>query len=245
MENLSGKVAVITGAAAGIGFAAASLFLDSGAAVVICDVNEKRLLEAVKALASKGEVCGFTIDIANKEMCDSTIKNVMERYGHVDVLINNAGITMDAQFYKMTDEQFERVIAVNLMGNYHMTKAVVTHMINQRRGKIIHTASVSAYNGNFGQANYAASKAGIIGMTRVQAKELGKYGINVNAVSPGSIMTEMYNAVPEEVKEKKLKSIPLRRYGNPSDVADLFAFLASDKSDYITGQNITIDGGYN
>lgn len=245
MANLSGRVAVITGGASGIGFAAASYFLDRGAMVAICDVNENNLKKAVAELSTKGKISGYQVDISNKEQCSAMIEEVIKEHSHVDILINNAGITMDSQFYKMTDEQFERVVNVNLMGNYYMTKAVIPYMMQQKHGKIIHTASVSACNGNFGQANYAASKAAIIGMARVQAKELGKYGINVNAVSPGSIMTEMYASVPEEIKEKKLKSIPLRRYGSPDEVASLFAFLASSESDYITGQNITIDGGYN
>ena len=166
-------------------------------------------------------------------------------FGRIDILINNAGITKDAQFYKMTDEQFDAVINVNLRGNYNMTKAVVPYMMEQKYGKIVHCASVSAFNGNFGQSNYAASKAAIMGMTCVQAKELGKYGIHVNAIAPGSIMTDMYAAVPEEVKQKKLAAIPLRRYGDPREAAQVYCFLASDESSYITGQTIVCDGGFN
>ena len=173
------------------------------------------------------------------------VEAVAKEFGRIDILINNAGITKDAQFYKMTDEQFDAVINVNLRGNFLMTKAVVPYMMEQKYGKIVHCASVSAYNGNFGQSNYAASKAAIMGMTRVQAKELGKYGINVNAIAPGSIMTDMYAAVPEEVKQAKLAKIPLRRYGDPRETAQLYAFLASDESSYVTAQTITIDGGFN
>ncbi|MBP3751526.1 MAG: SDR family oxidoreductase, partial [Pyramidobacter sp.] len=140
---------------------------------------------------------------------------------------------------------FHAVINVNLGGNFNMTKAVVPYMMEQRYGKIVHCASVSAFNGNFGQSNYAASKAAIMGMARVQGKELGKYGINVNAVCPGSIMTDMYAAVPEEVKEKKLKSIPLRRYGDPRECAQVYCFLASDEASYITAQTVVCDGGFN
>ena len=143
------------------------------------------------------------------------------------------------------DEQFDRVLNVNLKGNYFMTKAVLPAMMEQQYGKIVHLASVSAFNGNFGQSNYAASKAAIMGMTRVQAKELGKYGINVNAIAPGSILTDMYNAVPEDAKQQKLKRIPLHRYGEPAEVAKLALFLASDDSSYITAQTIVIDGGFN
>ena len=145
----------------------------------------------------------------------------------------------------MSEEQFDRVINVNLKGTYLMTKAVVNLMIEQKYGKIVHLSSVSAFNGNFGQTNYAATKAAIMGMTRVMGKELGKYGITVNAVAPGSIMTDMYSAVPEEVKQKKLAAIPLRRYGDPVEAANLIAFLASDESSYITAQTIVIDGGFN
>ena len=156
------------------------------------------------------------------------------------------GLRFDfSHFSKMTDEQFDAVINVNLRGNFLMTKAVVPYMMEQKYGKIVHCASVSAYNGNFGQSNYAASKAAIMGMTRVQAKELGKYGINVNAIAPGSIMTDMYAAVPEEVKQAKLAKIPLRRYGDPRETAQLYAFLASDEASYVTAQTITIDGGFN
>lgn len=173
------------------------------------------------------------------------VEKVIAEFGKVDILVNNAGITQDAQFYKMSEEQFDRVIEVNLKGNFHMTKAVLPAMMEQKYGKIVHLASVSAFNGNFGQSNYAASKAAIMGMTRVQSKELGKHGISVNAIAPGSIMTDMYNAVPEEVKRKKLAQIPLRRYGEAQEVAKLALFLSSDDSSYITGQTIVIDGGYN
>ena len=138
-----------------------------------------------------------------------------------------------------------KVLDVNLQGTYYMSKAVVNHMVEQKYGRIIHATSVSAYNGNFGQANYAASKAAIIGLTRVMGKELGKFNITVNAVAPGSILTDMYSAVPEEQKQKKLAGIPMRRYGDPEEAAELFAFLASDKAGYITTQTITIDGGFN
>lgn len=172
-------------------------------------------------------------------------EKVLSEFGRIDILVNNASITADAQFYKMTDEQFEQVLDVNLKGTYYMTKQVVPPMMEQRYGKIIHLSSVSAFNGNFGQSNYAATKAAIMGMTRVMAKELGKYGITVNAVAPGSILTEMYNAVPEEAKQRKMAGIPLRRYGEPEEVAALLAFLASDEASYITAQTIVIDGGFN
>jgi 3-oxoacyl-[acyl-carrier protein] reductase len=244
-KKLKDRIAIVTGAAAGIGFATAKLFLEEGAAVTICDVSSERVDAAVAELGKPGNVRGYVADISRKEMCTQMVEKVLGEFHRVDILINNAGITSDAQFYKMTDEQFERVLDVNLKGTYYMSKAVIPAMMEQKYGKIVHASSVSAYNGNFGQVNYAASKAAIMGMTRVMGKELGKYGINVNAVAPGSIMTDMYAAVPEEAKQKKLASIPLRRYGTPEEAAQLFAFLASDEAGYITAQTITIDGGFN
>lgn len=243
--KLKDKIAIITGAATGIGYATAKLFAEEGAIVAICDINKEKIQEAVQSLSASGAVKGYHVDIADKEECASAADEIADEFGRIDILVNNAGITSDAQFYKMTEDQFERVINVNLMGTFFMSKSVIPSMMENKYGKIIHLSSVSAYNGNFGQSNYAASKAAISGMTRVMAKELGKYGINVNAVAPGSIMTDMYAAVPEEVKQKKLAAIPLRRYGTPEEAARLIAFLASDEASYITAQTITIDGGFN
>lgn len=243
--KLKNRVAIVTGAASGIGFATAKLFLEEGAVVVICDINVDKVDDAVSELEKFGIVRGYVVDISKKEMCARTVEQTLAEFGRVDILINNAGITDDAQFYKMTDEQFERVLDVNLKGTYYMSKAVIPSMMERKYGKIVHASSVSAYNGNFGQSNYAASKAAVMGLTRVMGKELGKYGINVNAIAPGTIMTDMYAAVPDEIKKKKLISIPLRRYGSPEDAAQLFAFLASDEASYITAQTITIDGGFN
>jgi 3-oxoacyl-[acyl-carrier protein] reductase len=244
-KKLEGKIAIVTGGAAGIGFATAKLFLEESATVAICDIDKEKTDAAVAGLSGLGGIRGFVVDISKKDQCQAMIEAVKAEFGRIDILINNAGITSDAQFYKMSDEQFERVLNVNLKGTYYMTKAVVPVMMEQKYGKIVHASSVSAYNGNFGQSNYAATKAAIMGMTRVMAKELGKYGINVNAVAPGSIMTDMYKAVPEEIKQKKLAAIPLRRYGEPREAAQLYAFLASDEASYITAQTITIDGGFN
>lgn len=242
---LKDRVAIITGAATGIGYGTAKVFLEEGAVVNICDIRPDAIEKATKELADFGRVCGYVVDIAKKEQVDEFVEKVMKEFGRIDILINNAGITKDAQFYKMVDDQFEAVINVNLKGTYNVCKSVVPHMIEQKYGKIVNLSSVSAYNGNFGQANYAASKAAIMGMTRVMGKELGKYGINVNAIAPGSILTDMYAAVPEEKRQKKLQSIPLRRYGTPEEVGKLLAFLSSNEASYITSQTITIDGGYN
>lgn len=243
--KLNDKIAIITGGAAGIGFATAKLFLKEGATVAICDINAERINKAVTELSAIGTARGYVVDISNKEQIQEMVAAVLHEFNRIDILVNNAGITKDAQFYKMADEQFEQVINVNLKGTYLFSKAVIPMMMEQKYGKIVHLSSVSAFNGNFGQSNYAASKAAIMGMTRVMGKELGKYGINVNAIAPGSIMTDMYSAVPEEAKQKKLAAIPLRRYGAPEEAASLIAFLASDESSYITAQTIVIDGGFN
>lgn len=243
--KLEGKVAIVTGGSAGIGKATAKRFLQEGAVVAICGTNPDKLAKAEAELKQYGTVRAFKVNIASKEDDENMANAMLEEFGHIDILINNAGITKDAQFYKMSDEQFNQVIDTNLKGNYYMTKAVIGNMIEQKYGKIVHVTSVSAFNGNFGQSNYAASKAALMGMTRVQGKELGKYNITVNAIAPGSILTDMYNAVPDDIREAKLKKIPLRRYGNPEEVANLALFLACDDSSYITTQTIVIDGGFN
>ena len=244
--KLLNKVAIITGAAAGIGYAAAELFLEEGARVAIFDINAEKVQAAAQALSAKGEIRGYAVDVSDREKVNAAVAQVAKDFGgRIDILVNNAGITKDAQFYKMEPEKFEAVISVNLIGNFNMTKTVVPFMMEQKYGKIVHCSSVSAFNGNFGQTNYAASKAAILGMTRVQGKELGKYGINVNAVCPGSIMTDMYAAVPEEAKQRKLNAIPLRRYGTPREAAQAYCWLASDESSYMTAQMITVDGGFN
>ena len=243
--RLKDKVAIITGAAIGIGYAAAELFLEEGARVAICDINAEKIAEAAKELSAKGEVRGYACDVSNKEQVDAVVEQIGKDFGRIDILVNNAGIVKDAQFYKMSAEQFDAVINVNLRGNFNMTKAVVPFMMEQKYGKIVHVSSVSGFNGNFGQTNYAASKAAIMGMTRVQGKELGKYGITVNAICPGSIETPMYAAVPPEARAKKLAAIPLRRYGTPREAAKAYLFLASDDSSYMTAQTMVVDGGFN
>jgi len=245
MSRFENKVAVVTGGSSGIGYACAKLLLQEGAKVCICARNSAKVEKAVEELSQYGEIIGCSVDIAVKAQVVTAINVTVEKFGSIDILINNAGLNADAQFYKMTDEQFEKVIDTNLKGMYYFSKAVVPGMMEKRYGKIVSVASVSAFNGNFGQSNYAASKGAIISMTRVMGKELGKYGINVNAVSPGSIMTEMYEKVPQEIKEKKLAGIPLRRYGDPVEAAKVICFLASDDSSYVTSQNVVVDGGFN
>ncbi len=245
MGKFENKIAIVTGGSSGIGYACAKLLLSEGAKVCICARNIEKLQRAAEELSAYGEVMYAAADIANKAEILSAVERVAETYGRIDILINNAGLNADAQFYKMTDEQFEKVIDANLKGMFYFSKAVVPYMMEKKYGKIVSVSSVSAFNGNFGQSNYAASKGAIISMTRVMGKELGKYGINVNAVAPGSIMTEMYKAVPEEIKQKKLSGIPLRRYGEPEEAASVICFLASDAASYITSQLLVVDGGFN
>jgi len=245
MGRLEGKTAIITGAAAGIGFATVKKFLEEGAKVAICDVTEEGLAKAAEELSLIGEVMTFKVDITDRTSLDAMAAAVKERFGTIDILINNAGIVKDAQFYKMTDDQFEKVIAVNLTGTYNCCKAVIPTMMEQKYGRIVSAASVSGFNGAFGQSNYAASKAAIMGMTRSMGRELGKYGITVNAVAPGSIWTSMFAGIPDELKEKKLKDIPVRRFGDPSEVANVYAFLASEEASYVNGTTLVVDGGKN
>ena len=240
--RLKDKVAIITGAAAGIGFATAEKFLAEGAKVAICDVSEEALSKAAEKL---GDIMTFKVDITDVDSVEDMVCKVKEAYGRVDILINNAGIIKDAQFYKMDASAFHKVIDVNLFGTYNCCKAVIPIMMEQKYGRIVSAASVSAFNGAFGQSNYAASKAAIMGMTRSMGRELGKYGITVNAVAPGSVMTAMFSTIPEELKEKKLKEIPVRRFGVPEDIANMFAFLASDEASYVNGTTIVVDGGKN
>lgn len=240
---LEGKAAIITGAASGIGFGTAKRFLQEGAKVAICDVRQESVDAAVEQLGEFGEAIGYTNDITDRAGCDAFVKRVAGRFGRVDILINNAGITKDAQFYKMQDDDFYRVIEVNLFGTYNMSKAVVPYMMEQRYGKIVSASSIACFKGNFGQSNYASSKAAIISFTRSLGRELGKYGINVNAVAPGFIRTPMTDAIPPDIMKQKIDSIPLRRTGEVADVAAAYAFLASDEASFINAATLVVDGG--
>lgn len=238
-----GKVAVITGAAGGIGFATAKRFLQESAKVAICDVRQESVDKAVAELSEFGEACGFVCDITNRAQCDELAKKVIEKYGQIDILINNAGITKDAQFYKMADEDFYSVIQVNLFGTYNMSKAVVPYMMERRYGKICSASSIACIKGNFGQSNYASSKAAIMSFTRSLGRELGKYGINVNAVAPGFIRTGMTAKIPADIMKQKIDSIPLRRTGEVEDIAAAYAFLASDEASFVNATTLIVDGG--
>lgn len=242
--RLQNKVAIITGAANGIGLAAAHRFADEGAKVVLADYDANAGKDQESALKAKGyDVKFIQVDVVNRESIDSLVKQAIEHYGEIHILVNNAGITKDAMLTKMTEEDFSRVLDVNLSGVFHCTQAVVPHFIEQGYGKIINTSSVSGVYGNFGQTNYAASKAAVIGMTKTWAKELGRKGINVNAVSPGFTSTAMVAKMPEKIIEQMKSGVALRRLGDPVEIANVYLFLASDESSYVHGTVLQVDGG--
>jgi 3-oxoacyl-[acyl-carrier protein] reductase len=241
--RLQGKVAIITGAARGIGRETALLFAAEGAKVVICDLLAEGEEVAEEIRSRGGEAIFYKLDVTDRESVKRMVNTVTERYGRIDILVNNAGITRDAQFLKMTEGDWDKVIAVNLKGVFNVTQAVAPVMVAQGKGKIVNAASVVALYGNFGQTNYVASKAGVIGMTKVWARELGRKGINVNAVAPGFIQTEMTAKVPERVLQMMRERTPLGRLGTPRDVAYAYLFLASDESDYVNGAVLSVDGG--
>lgn len=242
-NSIANKVCIITGAARGIGKATAMKFAANKAKVVICDLDHAQIQETVEELSELGEVTGFAADVTKPEDVRNMVDEVLKKFGKIDVLINNAGITADASFLKMTHEQFDRVIDVNLKGVFNCTKEVAPSMIQGGKGKIINASSVVGLYGNFGQTNYAASKFGVIGMTKTWAKELGRKNINVNAVAPGFILTEMTMKMPQDVLDMMKEKSPLKRLGTPEDVANVFLFLASDESDFVHGAVISVDGG--
>lgn len=242
--RLKDRVAIITGAANGIGYAAASRFAEEGGKVIIADFNETEGSLRHNELLEEGyDVLFVQVDVSNKESVHRMIETVISKYGKIDILINNAGITRDAMLTKMKQEDFQQVLDVNLTGVFNCTQAVVPYMIEQGKGKIISTSSVSGVYGNIGQTNYAAAKAAIIGMTKTWAKELGRKGINVNAVAPGFTETNMVATVPDKVIESMKTMIPLQRLAKPEDIANAYLFLASDESDYVSGTVLHVDGG--
>ena len=239
--RLDNKVAVITGGASGIGLAAVKRFVLEGAKVAILDYNEQA---GEQVVANYGdEVVFFKADVSNQEQVQQAVKAIAEHFGKIDILINNAGITRDASLLKMSAADFDKVIQINLNGVFYCTQAVVPYMIEQKYGKIINTSSVSAERGNFGQTNYTATKAALIGMTKTWAKEFGRKGINVNAVAPGFVETDMVESVPSEITGMISTITSMQRMGKPEDVANAYLFLASDEASYITGHVLHVDGG--
>jgi len=243
--RLSGKVALVTGSARGIGRSIAELFSAEGATVVVNDVGSdagaRETLAALEAAGGKGSVEMF--DVSDAAQVDAGVKNILQAHGRIDVLVNNAGITRDNLLLRMSEEEFDAVVRVNLKGTFLLTKTVTRHMIKQRSGKVVNISSVVGMMGNAGQSNYAAAKAGIIGFTKSTARELASRNITVNAIAPGFIQTAMTEALPEAVQKAFLAQIPLGRFADPREVAELALFLASDASSYITGQVVGINGG--
>lgn len=239
------KIALITGASRGIGKETACTLAREGIFVVINynGSHQKALdvLESIKKNGGEGAV--YQCNVADYSQTEEMIQNLIKEYGHIDILVNNAGITRDNLIMKMSEEDFDKVIEINLKGCFNTIRHLSRQMLRQRSGKIINVASVSGVLGNAGQANYAASKAGIIGLTKTMARELASRGICVNAVAPGFIKTEMTEVLPESIRENVTGQIPLKRFGETKDIAEIIAFLASDKADYITGQVIHVDGG--
>ena len=238
------RVSLITGGARGIGREIALAFAKEGSDIVICDVNQDALnatKKEIEALGRKAET--FVVDVTSLSQVEDMVNKTLDKFQKIDILINNAGITRDALIVRMSEQDFDSVIAVNLKGTFNCTKALAKVMMKQRYGKIVSIASIIGIMGNAGQANYAASKAGIIGITKSVAKELASRNVNVNAIAPGFIETDMTAKLPENVKSQMLAYIPLNRFGKASDVAELAMFLASDASSYLTGQVIKIDGG--
>ncbi len=244
MKKLENKIAIITGGADGLGKAGAQLMAQQGAKVVIWDLNEEKGAETVQQIVENGGEAVFAkVNTADMQQVEQAVTNVITQFGRIDILVNNAGITRDSTLMKMTRDQWDQVIDVNLTGVFNCTKCVAPHMVANKFGRIINTSSVVALYGNFGQTNYVATKAGLIGMTKTWARELGRKGINVNAVAPGFIATEMVMKMPENVLEAMQAKVPLQRLGKPEEIAAIYLFLASDDSSYVNGTVISADGG--
>ncbi len=242
--RLKDKVAIITGAGRGIGQATAVKFACEGAKVVVCDMSADSVAETVKLCEDAGaQTLGAVADVTDVKSLQAMVRATLARFGRIDCLVNNAGIVADAQMKNMSDEQFDNVIAVNLKGVFNCTKAVVDTMLAQQSGVILNSSSIVGLYGNFGQTNYAAAKFGVIGMAKTWARELGRKGIRSNAVCPGFISTTILATIPEKVIRALEDKVPLGRLGRPEDVANTFAFLASDDASYINGAVIEVSGG--
>lgn len=242
--RLKDKVAIITGAASGIGKATAEKFVREGAIVAVCDLSIEAVSTVVEELKlAGGQAVGYRVNVTDKAEIVAMVTDLKARYGRIDILVNNAGIVMDAQLAKMSDDQFDKVIDVNLKGVYNCAKAVVDTMIEQGSGVILNASSVVGVYGNFGQTNYAATKFGVIGFVKTWAKELGKKGIRANAVCPGFVATPILQAMPEKVIQAMEDKVPMKRMAAPEEIANVYAFLASDEASYINGAAIEVTGG--
>lgn len=242
---LTGKIALVTGGSRGIGAAIAKAFAAEGATVIINYNGSKDKAEAVadEIIAAGGSAEIYQCSVSDYAACEKMIQELIGKYKRIDILVNNAGITRDGLLMKMSEEDFDAVVDTNLKGAFHTIRHMSRYFLKQRSGKIINISSVSGILGNAGQANYSASKAGVIGLTKSVARELASRGINVNAIAPGFIATDMTEAMPESVKQSMTDTVPLKRIGEPEDIANMAVFLASDKADYITGQVFAVDGG--
>ena len=242
--RLKDKVAIVTGSARGIGLVTAQTFAREGAKVVLCDLDEAELEAAASELRASGHsALAVTANTSKTESVRALLDKVLAEWGRVDILVNNAGIIRDRQLLKMEESEFDQVIEVNLKGVYLCARLVAEVMAAQGGGVILNASSVVALYGNFGQTNYVASKAGVIGMTKVWARELGRKGIRVNAVAPGFIETRMTEGIPDKVIEKLIEKVPLGRMGKPQDIANAYLWLASDEASYVTGHVLSVDGG--
>ncbi len=251
--RLDGRTAIITGGANGIGKATVKRFAEEGAKIAVWDVVEGAGKELAAEIAQAGGQAYFDkVDVTNKDEVEEAVDKAIFTWGQIDILINNAGILRDGQLVKfkdgemvgsMSEEDFDSVIKVNLRGVFVCTQAVVPHMIEKGYGRILNASSVVGLYGNFGQTNYVATKAGVIGMTKVWAREFGRYGITVNAVAPGFIETEMVKQIPEKIMEGMVSRTPLKRMGQPKDVANAYLFLSSDEASFISGAVLSVDGG--
>lgn len=242
--RLKDKVSIITGAGRGIGQATAVKFAREGAKVVVSDVSADAIAATVQLCEAEGaEALGVVADVTDKKSLQAMVEATLAKFGRIDCLVNNAGIVADAQMKNMTDEQFDKVIAVNLKGVFNCTKAVVDTMLAQKSGVILNSSSIVGLYGNFGQSNYAAAKFGVIGMAKTWARELGRKGIRSNAVCPGFVSTSILATIPEKVIRALEEKVPMGRLGKPEDIANTFAFLASDDASYINGAVIEVSGG--
>ena len=246
MFSLNGKTALITGSGRGIGLAIAEAMAHQGANIFLSDINSSVVERAAGELAGKYPnvaVRGLTLDVTDKAQIESAMQTIRDAGNGLQILVNNAGITRDGLMVRMKEDQFDAVIRTNLKGAFNMLSLCGAMMMRAKQGRIINITSVSAFTGNYGQINYTAAKAGMVGMTKTAAKELGARGITVNAVAPGWIATEMSDKVPEDIRENAKKQIALGRFGKPEEIAGVVAFLASDAASYISGQTIIADGG--
>ncbi len=242
--RLQDKVCIITGGAQGIGLATALKFAREGARLAIWDLTQAGIDEAVAQCTQAGaEAIGLRVDVTQREMVDAAARRVKGHFGRIDVLVNNAGITQDARLQKMTLEQFDRVIDVNLRGVFHCAQAVADTMVEQRSGVILNASSVVGLYGNFGQTNYAATKFGVLGFTKTWGRELGPKGVRVNAVAPGFIQTHILDSIPPKVLDDMRQRVPLHRLGTPEEIANVYCFLASDEASYVNGAVIEVSGG--